>query len=75
MTPYNNSGGNSGVRAYEYGSDYITVQFSDRSVYTYTDSSAGANHIQNMIRLAQCGSGLNSYIMRNVKIRYAKRNR
>ena len=75
MIPYLNRGGDSGVRSYDYGADYIRVKFSDGKVYTYTNASAGAHHIQNMIRLAESGHGLNSYIMKNVKIGYAQRGR
>jgi len=75
MTPYSNNGGDSGVRAFSYGSGFINVMFSDGSLYTYTNASAGSNHIQNMIRLAQSGHGLNSYIMKNVRMGYTQRSR
>jgi len=70
MERYRNSGGDSGVAAYEIGSDYIKVQFKDRKTYTYTYSSAGQHHIEKMKTLARRGHGLNSYINNYVKYKY-----
>ncbi|MFN8714668.1 MAG: hypothetical protein ACK5Z2_17605 [Bacteroidota bacterium] len=63
MEKYRNSRGNSGVSAYEIGADYIRVKFSGNWItYTYSYNKAGKSHVENMKRLAQSGSGLNSYI-------------
>lgn len=71
MQHYRNSGGDSGVSAYEIGTDYIAVKFSSTAkVYTYSYRKAGHTHVENMKRLAQSGSGLNSYINRHVKHLY-----
>lgn len=70
MQRYGNVDGDSGVQAYEAGDDFIRVQFKDGSIYRYTNSSAGSNHISEMKRLAANGNGLNSYIMKNVKKAY-----
>ncbi len=68
MERYRNSGGNSGVLAYEIGSDYILIRFASKSfIYSYSYSKAGQHHVETMKRLAQSGSGLNSYINRYVK--------
>ena len=75
MQTYANRGGDSGVRAFEIGPGFIRVQFSDGSVYRYTDASAGAHHIQSMKELAQQGQGLNSYINRNVRQGYEEKER
>jgi len=72
METYKNLGGNSNVIAYEIGSDSITVQFGDGSTYLYTYQSAGQSNIEHMKTLAIAGSGLNSFIMRNVKKLYVK---
>lgn len=71
MERYRNSGGDSGVSSFEIGTDYITVKFSGsfRS-YRYSYRKAGKNHVETMKRLAQSGSGLNSYINRYVKNLY-----
>lgn len=71
MERYRNTGRDSGVVAYEIGSDYIRVQFSGTSrTYTYSYRQAGSNHVKNMKQLARNGSGLNSYINRYVKNLY-----
>lgn len=71
MERYRNSGGGSGVSAYEIGSDYILVKFSGTArTYRYSYRKAGQNHVENLKRLAQRGSGLNSYINKYVKHLY-----
>lgn len=75
MEHYRNLGGNSGVLAYENGSNFIRVQFSDRSIYLYTYESTGPQDIENMKSLANSGQGLNSYISTKVKKRFAKKER
>jgi len=68
MENYSDTGGNSGISAYEIGADYVSVQFSNTGkVYTYSYAKAGKYHVDQMKILARSGSGLNSYIMRNVK--------
>lgn len=65
MQPYNDVNRDSNVNAFEIGNDYIKVKFNDGSVYIYTCSSAGMNHIENMKRLACAHDGLNAYISRH----------
>ncbi len=73
MIPYKNLGGNSNVRAYEIGSDSITVQFGDGSIYLYNYQSAGRDNVERMKSLAIAGRGLNSFIMRYAKKSYASK--
>lgn len=71
MERYTNASGDSGVAAYEIGSDYIRVQFSGKSrIYSYSYRKAGNAHVENMKQLARNGSGLNSYINRHTKYLY-----
>lgn len=70
MERYSNYGGKSSIRFYEIEPMRIRVMFSDGKVYSYSYESAGIDHIEEMKRLARSGSGLNSYIMRNVKRAY-----
>lgn len=71
MERYRNSGSDSGVSAYEIGSDYILVKFSGTArTYRYSYRKAGHNHVENMKKLARNGSGLNSYINQFVKFKY-----
>ena len=75
MPLYANSGGSSGVVAYESDPDSIEVQFHDGSIYLYTNQSAGPGNIITMKRLAQAGRGLNGFINTHVKYKYSKRLR
>ena len=71
MERYRNIGGDSGVSAYEIGTDFIRVKFSGTSrTYTYSYRKAGNYHVENMKNLARNGNGLNSYINRHVKNLY-----
>ena len=72
MRLYANHGGNSGIVSYEYGDNYISVQFSTGNIYTYSYESAGKSNIEHMKMLADSGSGLNSFIMKNVRTIYEK---
>jgi hypothetical protein len=67
MKVYRDLNGDSGVTAYDYGSDWIHVQFKSGSVYEYTYASAGQINIEQMKRLADSGDGLNSFINKNVR--------
>ncbi len=71
MERYKNLGGDSGVAAYEIGADFIKVQFKTGSIYLYTYSSAGSSNIETMKMLAMNGEGLNSFISRKVRDKYA----
>lgn len=65
----------SGVIAYENGTDFIRVQFSDNSIYLYTYRSADERHIEAMKSLARCGDGLKAYINDHAKKSYERRER
>jgi hypothetical protein len=71
MELYRDIDGDSGVAAYENGLDYQKVEFKDGAVYLYTDRSAGRLNIQRMHELARKGDGLNEYINRHVKEKFA----
>jgi hypothetical protein len=71
MEIYKNLSKVSGVKAYELGSDSITVEFGDGDVYRYTYQSAGRENVEQMKKLAVAGKGLNGFISREVKERYA----
>ncbi len=75
MERYKNLGGNSGISAYENGSDFIRVQFSDGAIYRYTYASAGSGNIEHMKALAMQGQGLNAFINTTVRKDYAEKER
>ncbi|MBT8763181.1 hypothetical protein KFV02_04465 [Desulfohalobiaceae bacterium Ax17] len=75
MERYGDIDRDSGVVAYENGSDYIRVQFSDGSIYLYTNRSAGQKHIKEMKTLASRGDGLNAYINNHARKSYERKER
>lgn len=73
MESYKNLSGQSNVLNYEIGADFIIVEFDSKHgerFYKYSYSSAGEGNIEQMKQLANQGSGLNSFIMNNVKKDY-----
>lgn len=72
MKIYRDVNGDSGVKEYEYGEDYILVQFKTGTPYRYSYGSAGIQNIELMKRLADSGDGLNAFINKNVKNKYEK---
>lgn len=72
MRIYKDIDGDSGVSAYEYGNDFIKVQFSSGAVYTYSYQSAGASNIEQMKKLADAGDGLNAFINTQVRKLYVR---
>jgi hypothetical protein len=75
MERYQNLGGDSGVVSFEIGDTSITVQFRDGATYLYTYDSTGRDDIEHMKRLARAGTGLNSFISRVVRKRFASKLR
>ncbi len=73
MERYKNLSGHSGVVAYEIGRDFIKVQFTEGTVYVYTEASAGLRHITHMKNLARNGRGLSSFISTTVHEAYARK--
>ena len=75
METYKNLGGDSNVSTYEIGPDYIIVQFRDSSQYLYNYQSTGQADVEHLKTLAAGGHGLNSYINRVIRKRYARKLR
>ncbi len=73
MTRYKNLSGDSGVTAYEIGSDFINVQFSNGAVYEYNHAVTGSRHVEQMKQLAEQGQGLSSFIASTVHGAYARK--
>lgn len=71
MEQYKNLGRDSGVSFYEINSESVTVQFNTGKIYLYTYQSAGSQNIEEMKLLAKNGEGLNSFINRVVRKKYA----
>lgn len=75
MERYMNLGGDSSVVAYEITDDSIAVKFRDGWVYLYNFRSTGSQDVLHMKALAAAGRGLNSFISRVVKKRFATKYR
>jgi len=73
MEKYRDIGGNSGISEYEIGDDFIIVYFAKGGVYLYDYFTTGSYHVNNMMRLARMGNGLNGYINLNAKYTYARK--
>ncbi len=75
MKKYLNISGESGIEAYEIGTDYIIVKFNNGAIcnYLYTYNSTGKENVDKMKQLAEDGSGLNSFISRFIRNRYEKK--
>lgn len=69
MKSYGNRSGNSGVVAYEYGPEWICLQFSRGDTYKYTASGVGPGNLKTMKRLADSGQGLTTFINTNPSIK------
>lgn len=70
---YKDLSGNSGVRAYEIGGDFIRVWFVDGEGYEYDARKPGARHVREMKRLAAAGRGLATYINQHVRENFARK--
>lgn len=73
MHRYRNLNGDSGVAFFFIGTDFLKVKFKDGKGYIYTYRSAGSHNIEQMKQLAIRGSGLCSFINRNVRKGYASK--
>jgi hypothetical protein len=71
MEKYLNLNHTSNVEAYEIEKNFIRVKFFKTfKIYTYSYNIAGQFHVEKMKILARNGSGLNSYIKKNVNNLY-----
>jgi formaldehyde-activating enzyme involved in methanogenesis len=68
---YLNKSEDSGVIAYEIGSDFIKVQFKDKNcLYVYNYKSPGKTHVEMMKKKAKEGHGLSTYVSQHVGKQY-----
>ena len=69
MTPYKDINGDSGVLGYEYGEDWIRIQFKGGGIYEYRASNIGVGNLSIMKQLADSGDGLNAFINTNPEVK------
>jgi hypothetical protein len=72
MDIYKNLSGSSGITRYQIEQTEIVIEFKGGKVYKWSYESAGRSNIEQMKAYALTGSGLNSFIMKNVKLLYVK---
>ena len=72
MKIYMDFAADAGVDAYDYGRDWIRVQFRDGAIYEYTRDSAGEQVIEDMKHRALLGRDLKAYIDANAKLLYSR---
>ncbi len=72
MNNYKNLSGGSGITQYQIEQTEIAIEFKGGKVYRWSYESAGRSNIEQMKAYAVAGSGLNSFIMKNVKSLYVK---
>jgi len=70
---YQNLSGDSGVARYSVSPDSIAIEFMNGSTYVYDYATTGEEAVEEMKMLARHGEGLNTFINRHVKKRYAWR--
>lgn len=75
MIKYADLDHDSSIAGFETTADSITIYFKDNSVYLYNYQVTGSHHIIQMNLLAHRGEGLNSYIMKYVKTKFARKIR
>ncbi len=66
-------GADSGVEAYDTGPGWISIRFHHGGTYLYDGIQPGKRDVLAMQQLAAAGEGLNTYINRHVRERYAAR--
>ena len=59
---YGNRSGNSGIKKFAHGSDWIRLQFASGDVYRYSAKGVGKKNLEEMKRLAEVGKGLTTFI-------------
>ena len=59
---YANNNGQSGIVAYKVEGSVIHVRFKHGGTYVYRSTDIGGDNFKELIRLAEKGQGLNSYI-------------
>jgi hypothetical protein len=65
MIPYKNVNRLSSILFYEYGDEWIRVEFVSGAVREYNYQNVGRDHVEAMKKCAVKGKGLGSYVMKN----------
>ena len=65
MNIYKDLSGRSAIAGYDIKPGAIVIEFRSGAIYTYSYGSAGAETVDEMIRLALAGRGLATFVSRN----------
>lgn len=71
MRKYKDLSGDSGVAAFQIGTDSIIIRFKPGGTYRYDAVKPGKRHVEKMKKLALSGDGLATYINQEVRDNYA----
>lgn len=63
MIPYKNINRFSSILAYEFGNEWIRIEFVSGAVREYTYEKVGKDHVEAMKKCALRGKGLGSYVL------------
>lgn len=75
MERYRNISRKSGIASFEISADSITIRFTTGATYLYNYAATGERNIEQMKILARRGMGLNSFIGKVVKNKFAAKLR
>ena len=70
---YPDDGHETGVMAYRFDDDSITVLFREGWFYLYDRDRPGSRHVRTMKDLAAQGHGLSTYISKHVRENYKRK--
>ena len=73
LKSYLNLNGNSGIRKYDIGQDWIRLQFQSPTIYVYDYQRPGKDHVDRMKVLALSGRGLDTYVSQDVRGAYSRK--
>ena len=73
MKQYRDLNRNSGIDSYELKPDSIIIKFKTGEEYLYNHHKPGKGKVETMKELAEQGSGLTTFINKNIRDDYAKK--
>ena len=62
MIPYKNMNCFSPIASFDYGEDWIKIEWFSGEIRTFQYNDVGKRHIEQMVKCAKKGKGLSTYI-------------
>ena len=72
MQLYKNLESKSSVLQYKIGSEFVIVQFKNRSTIEFTYDKAGKERVETIKQLASKGTGLQRFVLKKSNLKYGK---